>query len=179
MVDAIDSRSRQWKIIEQAPNSMECGFACAAMACFYYQGAVAHPPLVNQVAMLSKAQPGHGTQGIQSLQNLAHVLNQNLQVTTWNAENLGPYPAGIFARIGSLVSTTTPAIVGLNVTDASGSSKHLAVAIDFDAAAERMFFLDPYPGVGVVEMWEQGGAYPTTFAAGTWALDGWVLCTHH
>jgi hypothetical protein len=173
MPTAKDSKGRWWDIVVQAHGSMDCGFACAAMVCRYYSGGK------NQTAMdltkgISKMKPGAGAIGTGTLQNVAHVLNSQ-KVKVYNATHVGA--ANILTTANMLVTKKTPGVVGLMMTTGAGPAsqtfKHLTVAINVESDG-TVIFLDPYPGIGVVEV-APGGAYTTPSGVAT--FDGWILCT--
>lgn len=123
---------------------------------------------------ISFTKPGAGTVGTGTVQNLAHVLN-SIKVPTWNAAQVAV--GNVLATLQQFVTPKTPGIAGLAITvnTATGpvTYKHLTVAIQAEPDG-TIIFLDPYPGVGVVEV-APGGTYSTS--AGVAAFDGWVLCT--
>ncbi|MDB6159665.1 MAG: hypothetical protein JWO04_3371 [Gammaproteobacteria bacterium] len=174
MPSAKDSKGRWWDIVVQAQGSMDCGFACAAMVCRYYKGGNTQTAM-DLTKGISKMKPGAGNAGgTGTVQNVAHVLNSQ-KVKVYNATNVGA--ANILTKAAVLVTKKTPAIVGLKITTgvgpASQTFKHLSVAINVESDG-TVIFLDPYPGVGVVEV-APGGVYTTP--AGVAAFDGWLLCT--
>lgn len=178
MQRARDSKGRWWDLVVQQQGSMDCGFACAAMVHYYYHGG-RNTLSMEFVKGLSQRQPGSGVNGISHPQNLAHVMNGELKVSAWNAKKLHPQPDNVIGTLKSFVTRETPAVVGLEVSDGVTRHKHFAVAVDFDPKDECMFFLDPYPGVGVVEVWKANGSYAISHTATQWMFDGWVVCSHH
>jgi hypothetical protein len=169
MPTAKDSQGQWWNIVVQAPGSMDCGFACAAMVCRYYNGGT------TQTAKgISKMKPGGVAVGTGTLQNIAHVLNSQ-KVKVWDATKVDP--TNILPTLARFVTKKTPAVVGLSLTIGAGAArqtfKHLTVAIDVESNG-TVTFLDPYPGVGVVEV-AAGGGYTTP--AGVATFDGWLVCT--
>ena len=173
MPAAKDSKGRWWEIVVQAPGSMDCGFACAAMVCRYYHDGNAQTAM-DLTKGISKMKPGAGKVGTGTVQNIAHVLNSQ-KVKVWNASNVGG--TNILAAAAKFVTKKTPAVVGLTITTGVGAAsqtfKHLTVAINVESDG-TVIFLDPYPGVGIVEV-PTGGAYTTP--AGVATFDGWLLCT--
>jgi hypothetical protein len=170
MPGAKDSKGRWWDIVVQTPGSMDCGFACAAMVCRYYKGGNTQTAM-DLTKGISKMKPGAGTVGTGTLQNVAHVLNSQ-KVKVWDAENVGA--GNILTRVAALVTKKTPGVVGLTMSGPANTTfKHLSVAITVETDG-TVIFLDPYPGIGVVEV-APGGSYTTP--SGVAAFDGWLLCT--
>jgi hypothetical protein len=174
MPTAKDSRKRWWDIVVQAPGSMDCGFACAAMVCRYYKGGNTQTAM-DLTRGISRMKPGAGTMGgTGTLQNVANVLNSQ-KVRTYDAAQ--PGAANVLAWAENLVTKKTPAVIGLKMTIKVGAAiqtiKHLTVAISVETDG-TFIFLDPYPGSGVVEV-APGGAYTTP--VGVAVFDGWLLCT--
>jgi hypothetical protein len=170
MPGAKDSRGRWWDIVVQAPGTMDCGFACAAMVCRYYKGGNTQTAM-DLTKGISRQKPGAGVMGIRALQNLADVLTSQ-KVKVYDAAQVGA--ANVLTWAANLVTKKTPAVVGLDMTvGAAAAIKHLTVAINVESDG-TFIFLDPYPGNGVVEV-APGGTYNTPFGVAT--FDGWLLCT--
>lgn len=169
-----DSQNRWWEVVVQAQGSMDCGFACAAMVSRYYLEGNTQTAM-DYTKSISVTKPGAGTMGgTGTVQNLAHVLN-SIKVPTWNATQVAV--GNVLGTLQQFVTKKTPGIAGLSITVNTSTGpvtyKHLTVAIQAESDG-TIIFLDPYPGVGVVEV-APGGTYNT--AAGTASFDGWVLCT--
>ncbi len=173
MPQAKDSRNRWWDIVVQDQISSDCGYACAAMVCRYYHGAN-NQTAIDHMKGKSDLKGNLGQIGLSNLKIAAHVLT-SMKVGVYEPEH---FPVDqIMDKLYAFASKKTPMIVGLEVmlSNSSGTitSKHLTTAIDV-ASDGKVIFLDPFPGVGVVEVGADG-VY--TVPGMTVSFDGWVLVT--